>query len=122
MGKPIVPNHTLFSVFLSTALERTTSSCGLPCDIASTPPIPFVPCTAFGYAAQALAQKHKGDPVLAVGRLKTETWNKDGANHSRLVLLAQAVQLMGKANLPSEGVETFPALTKRNLSDGAKGR
>jgi single-strand DNA-binding protein len=56
--------------------------------------VAFVPCAAFGQAAQALAQKHKGEPLLAVGRLKTETWNKDGVNHSRLVLMVQAVQMV----------------------------
>ena len=56
--------------------------------------VAFVPCAAFGQAAQVLAQKHKGEPVLAIGRLKTETWNKSGVNHSRLVLMVQVVQLV----------------------------
>ncbi|HZR17851.1 MAG TPA: hypothetical protein VFE51_11035 [Verrucomicrobiae bacterium] len=41
-----------------------------------------------------MAQKHKGEPVLASGRLKTETWNKDGVSHTRLVLMVQTVQLI----------------------------
>ncbi len=51
----------------------------------------FIPCAAFGNHAEQLAQKHKGEPVLATGRLRTESWNRDGVNHSRLILVIETV-------------------------------
>jgi single-strand DNA-binding protein len=54
----------------------------------------YVPCSAFGRTAEQLAQKHRGDPVLATGRLRTEAWEQDGANHSRLVLIAETVHFI----------------------------
>lgn len=56
--------------------------------------VAFVPCTAFGTAAEQLTQAHKGEPVFVTGRLRTDTWQKEGATHSRLVLRADAVHLI----------------------------
>ena len=54
----------------------------------------FVPCTAFGKSAEQLADRHKGDPLLVAGRLRTESWEKNGTNHSRLVVIAERVQFV----------------------------
>jgi single-strand DNA-binding protein len=61
----------------------------------------YVPCSAFGCTAEQLAQKHRGDPVLATGRLRTETWEQDGANPSRLVLIAESVHFILPASKPN---------------------
>ena len=54
----------------------------------------FVPCSCFGRMAEQLTDKHKGEPVLVVGRLRTESWVKDGVNHSRLVLIAEVINFI----------------------------
>jgi single-strand DNA-binding protein len=61
----------------------------------------YVLCSAFGRTAEQLAQKHRGDPVLATGRLRTETWGQDGANHSRLVLIAETVHFILPVSEPN---------------------
>jgi single-strand DNA-binding protein len=61
----------------------------------------YVPCSAFGRTAEQMAQKHRGDPVLATGRLRTETWEQDGENHSRLVLIAETVHFILPASKPN---------------------
>lgn len=47
----------------------------------------FVPCEAWDTAAQFIgANFNKGDPILIHGALKENRWEKDGKNHSRLIL------------------------------------
>ena len=46
----------------------------------------------FRTLAQHVAQSvRKGDPVLVVGKLRTNVWEKDGQTHERLVLEADRV-------------------------------
>ena len=46
----------------------------------------------FRTLAQHVAQSvRKGDPVLVVGKLRTNAWEKDGQTHERLVLEADMV-------------------------------
>jgi single-strand DNA-binding protein len=52
----------------------------------------FVPCAAFARAAEQVAQRHKGDTLLAVGRLRTDSWRHNGAAQNRLVLVAEKIQ------------------------------
>lgn len=49
----------------------------------------------------------KGDPVIVVGKLKTQEWEKDGQRSSRLILEATAV-----GHDLSRGVGTFTRLTR----------
>jgi single-strand DNA-binding protein len=42
-------------------------------------------------AEHVAASVRKGDPVVVVGRLRTNVWEKDGENHERLVLEADIV-------------------------------
>ncbi len=42
-------------------------------------------------AEHVLSSVRKGDPVVAVGRLRTNTWEKDGQSFERLVLEAEVV-------------------------------
>lgn len=45
----------------------------------------FIDCTCFGWAAkQTQLLGKKGSRVLITGRLRQETWEKDGKKHSRL--------------------------------------
>ena len=61
----------------------------------------YVSSSALGRTAEQLAQKHRGDPVPATCRLRTETWEQDGANHSRLVLIAESVHFILPASRPN---------------------
>ena len=42
-------------------------------------------------AEHVAASVRKGDPVVVVGKLRTNVWEKDGQNHERLVLEADMV-------------------------------
>ncbi|HVV70369.1 MAG TPA: single-stranded DNA-binding protein [Verrucomicrobiae bacterium] len=65
--------------------------------------VAFIPCSSFGRAAEQLAQRHKGEPMLVTGRLRTESWTKDGVNHSRLVMVADTTSFIETAAKPSVG-------------------
>jgi single-strand DNA-binding protein len=52
----------------------------------------WIEVACFRTLAQHVAQSvHKGDPVLVVGKLRTNVWEKDGQTHERLVLEADMV-------------------------------
>jgi single-strand DNA-binding protein len=56
----------------------------------------FFDVTVFGKAAEAINQYLvKGKQVAIEGRLKQDRWEKDGQNHSRVVINADNVQLLG---------------------------
>lgn len=56
----------------------------------------FFDVSIFGRSAEALNQYlTKGKQVVVQGRLKQERWEKDGQNHSRIVINADSVQLLG---------------------------
>lgn len=63
--------------------------------------VAFMPCTAFGRTAEQLAERLKREPVLVTGRLRTESWQKDGSNRSRLVLVAETVDFVLSGTKPS---------------------
>ena len=44
-----------------------------------------------GLATNAAGSLRRGDPVLVSGRLRTNTWHKDGVEHERLVLEAISI-------------------------------
>lgn len=56
----------------------------------------FVDCTAFGKTAD-FAGEHlqKGSPVLVEGRLKLESWEKDGQKRSKLKVIVDRLQFVG---------------------------
>jgi single-strand DNA-binding protein len=52
----------------------------------------WIEVACFRTLAQHVAQSvRKGDPVLVVGKLRTNQWEKDGQTHERLVLEADLV-------------------------------
>ncbi|MFL6047264.1 MAG: single-stranded DNA-binding protein [Propionibacteriaceae bacterium] len=52
----------------------------------------WIEVACFRTLAQHVAKSvHKGDPVLVVGKLRTNVWEKDGQTHERLVLEADMV-------------------------------
>ncbi|TFH15984.1 MAG: single-stranded DNA-binding protein [Lentisphaerales bacterium] len=63
----------------------------------------FVSVTAWGRQAET-SQEYlsKGSPVLIEGRLKYDEWEKDGQKHSRVGVVAERVQFMGKPRQSGE--------------------
>ena len=57
----------------------------------------FFDITAFGNTAEA-AEKYteKGSPLLIEGRLKQETWESDGQKRSRVKVIAERVEFIGR--------------------------
>lgn len=56
----------------------------------------FFDCTAFGKTAENLiTYMTKGKQVGVVGSLHQDRWEKDGKNHSRVVINADKIQLLG---------------------------
>lgn len=56
----------------------------------------FVTVTAWGRQAETSGEYlKKGSPLLVEGRLKYDTWEKEGQKQSRLSVVAERVQFMG---------------------------
>jgi single-strand DNA-binding protein len=52
----------------------------------------WIEVACFRTLAEHVAKSvHKGDPVLVVGKLRTNVWERDGQAHERLVLEAETV-------------------------------
>jgi len=55
----------------------------------------FIDVTLWGKTAEVASQYlHKGDPVLIEGRLKTESWEKDGKKFSRLTVTGEKMEFL----------------------------
>lgn len=55
----------------------------------------FVDCTVWGKTAENLAQYcSKGSQILVEGRLKMDTWEKDGVKHVKLKVNVDKVQFI----------------------------
>lgn len=76
----------------------------------------FFDCTLFGKQAESLkAYLVKGKQVAISGRFKQDRWqDKDGGNRSKVILIAESIQLMGdgkpaaEAPKAAEPADTFP--------------
>lgn len=58
--------------------------------------VTFVDVTIFGKSAEVAGEYlHKGAPVAFQGKLKTDSWEKDGKKFSKLKVVADKLQLLG---------------------------
>jgi len=56
----------------------------------------FVDVTLWGRTAEVAGEYlSKGSPVLIEGRLKLDTWEKDGQKHSKLRVVGERMQMLG---------------------------
>jgi len=81
----------------------------------------FISGVAFGHTAESLACHRKGTMVVLAGRLRTESWESDGTNRSRLVLVAEkaeAVQRLGSPDGASGRLPLGEAVVKGAASTG----
>ena len=61
----------------------------------------FFDVTYFGKAAEAVSRYiEKGKQVAVSGKLEQQRWEKDGAKRSKVVVLADSVQLLGGKDGP----------------------
>jgi len=66
----------------------------------------FLDCTAFGKTAEAICKWFaKGKPIIVEGRLKTESWEREGVKKSKTVLNVSEWYFHGgdKANAAENG-------------------
>ncbi len=58
--------------------------------------VSFVDVTFFGRTAEVVAEYlSKGSPIFVEGRLKQDTWEKDGQKRSKLYVIVDRMQLIG---------------------------
>ncbi len=64
----------------------------------------FIDVTLWGRTAEVAAEYlGKGSPILVEGRLKLETWESDGQKRSKLKVVGERMQMLGK---PKTGSNT----------------
>jgi single-strand DNA-binding protein len=82
----------------------------------------FVDCTAFGKTAE-FAGEHlaKGMPVLVEGRLKLESWEKDGQKRSKLKVIVDQLRFVGPKAKQDEAPQADPpsGIEKRTINYSA---
>jgi single-strand DNA-binding protein len=73
----------------------------------------FVDVTLWGRTAEVAAEYlAKGSPILIEGRLKLETWEADGQNRSKLKVVGERMQMLGKPKATSKATDSV------QVSDG----
>ncbi len=72
--------------------------------------VTFVDCEAWGRTAELVGQYlNKGSGCFIEGRLKLDTWEKDGQKHSKIKVVAESVQFLGgKREHDQHGAEAAP--------------
>jgi single-strand DNA-binding protein len=64
----------------------------------------FVDVTFFGRTAEVVSEYlGKGSPIFVEGRLKQDTWEKDGQKRSKLYVIVDRMQLLGGKNEGKNG-------------------
>ncbi len=62
----------------------------------------FIDVTLWGRTAEVAAEYlGKGSPILIEGRLKLETWESDGQKRSKLKVVGERMQMLGKPKASS---------------------
>lgn len=75
----------------------------------------FVDVTLWGRTAEIASEYlSKGSPVLIEGRLKLESWEKDGQKRSKLKVVADKLQLLGGKRGPASASADAPAPSEDN--------
>lgn len=72
----------------------------------------FVDVTFFGRTAEVVSEYlSKGSPIFVEGRLKQDTWEKDGQKRSKLYVIVDRMQLLGGRNDGKNGESRPKAAT-----------
>ena len=76
--------------------------------------VTFVDVTVWGRQAETVSEYlTKGSPVLFEGRLKLDTWEKDGQKHSKLKVVCERMQMLGGRGGQGGGSGDRPQGTSR---------
>lgn len=76
----------------------------------------FIDCTAFGKTAENISKYlGKGDPIMIDGRLKFETWEKDGQRRSKHCVIVGSFQFIPTGE--KQQAATEPELPTINAND-----
>ena len=66
----------------------------------------FIDVTLWGRTAEVAAEYlGKGSPILIEGRLKLETWESDGQKRSKLKVIGERMQMLGKPKTGSNAAD-----------------
>lgn len=66
--------------------------------------VTFVDLVFWGRTAEIAGEYlSKGSPILVEGRLRLDTWEKDGQKRSKLRVVAERMQMLGKSSDGSRG-------------------
>lgn len=77
----------------------------------------FVDVTLWGRTAEVANEYlSKGSPVLIEGRLKLDSWEKDGQKRSKLRVVAEKMQMLGGREAGGGGGSRGPARTSAGRS------
>ena len=89
----------------SATFTVATNHCYKGKDGNRTEEVAFIPARVFGGWAESLARHSKGDALVASGRLRTESWQKDGSTKSQLIMVCDSVHFFvsGKGSPAQEG-------------------
>lgn len=82
--------------------------------------VSYFDVTIWGKQAESLKQYlQKGKQIAVDGYLRQDRWEKDGQNHSRVIVIANSVQLLGDRNASGQqsgGNARFQARTQESQS------
>lgn len=79
----------------------------------------FVDVTLWGRTAEVADEYlSKGSPVLIEGRLKLDTWEKDGQKRSKLKVIGERMQMLGSKGGGHAGPQQRPAASPGTDPDG----
>lgn len=80
----------------------------------------FVDCSLWGRTAEVAGEYvKKGDPVLISGKLKMDSWEKDGKKFTKLKVTGMALQMLGSpggkggSHAPSKTDDEYPQTDER---------
>jgi single-strand DNA-binding protein len=78
----------------------------------------FIDCQAFAKGAEVIKKYvSKGDPLYVQGRLKFNTWEKDGVRHSKHILIIEAFQFISTKKKTDNSAAGEPAIDEVNQTD-----
>jgi single-strand DNA-binding protein len=78
----------------------------------------FVDVTLWGRTAEVAGEYvTKGSPLLIEGRLKLDTWEKDGKKNSKLRVVGERMQLLGSRGEGPRGGKGRPGPSERTADD-----
>jgi single-strand DNA-binding protein len=79
----------------------------------------FVDVTLWGRTAEVAAEYlGKGSPILIEGRLKLETWETDGQKRSKLKVVGERMQMLGKGK-PKSDAAASTVVSDGNVPEAA---